>query len=127
MASSRCCDSDTLARALGWISLGIGAAELTMPGTIARWMGIEGPRSTGTLRAMGAREIGHGIDLLSHDDPAPGVHARLAGDGLDGVLMASAAARTRRPAGFAAVAAAVMGVVALDVWTAIRLRQRTAL
>lgn len=116
-------DPAGLARLLGVASLGIGLMELAMPGRIARWLGIDGRRSSGVLRALGAREVGHGIDLLTHRSPTAGVRARLAGDALDGALLANAGMRTRNPGGFATVAAAVLGVVALDLLTAARLRR----
>jgi hypothetical protein len=63
----------------------------------------------------------HGVDLLAHEDPTPGVYARVAGDGLDGVMLMAAARETRHPARFAGTTALVMGVVAMDLALAWRL------
>jgi hypothetical protein len=110
------------ARALGWVSLAIAAAELLAPRKVEGMLGIsKHPENTGILRVLGVRELGHGIDLLAHDDPAPGVWSRVAGDMLDGVLLAAAAKRTRRPGSFGAVTAMVLGVAAADVIVAGRL------
>jgi hypothetical protein len=102
-------------RELGWASVGIALAELLAPQKIQQMMGINPGRNTGLLRVLGVRELMSGIDLLSHRDPAPGVWSRIAGDALDGAIIAVAATKTRRPAGFAAVVAMVLGVVAWDV------------
>ena len=39
-------------------------------------MGVSNDRqTTGVLRVLGVRELMHGIDLLTHKDPAPGLWA----------------------------------------------------
>ena len=68
----------------------------------------------GIIRVLGVREICHGIQILGHRDPTPGVWSRLAGDILDGVVMAVAATKTTNPAGLATVAALVTPVVVAD-------------
>jgi hypothetical protein len=112
------------ARGLGWASLAIGLSEIFAPRPIEHAMGIGNGQQTGVLRVLGVRECMHGIDILSHRDPTPGIYARLAGDMLDGVLLAVAGKKTRRPGGFVGILAMVMGVVALDVLFAERLAQR---
>ena len=109
------------ARGLGWASIGIGLMEILAPKQIEKWMGISNDQNTGILRTLAVREISHGVDILSHDDPAPGVRARIAGDMLDGVLLALAAKRTRNMRGLMCVAAAVLPIVALDMIFAKRL------
>jgi hypothetical protein len=110
-----------VARCLGWASIGIGLAEIAMPGKVEQLLGVGDGQNTGVLRALGVREIGHGIDILSHPDPTPGVWGRVAGDVLDGVLMAMAGRRTRNPSGFATAAVMVLGIAALDLLCAKRL------
>ncbi len=78
-------------------------------------MGIGDGEISGIFRILGARELLHGFDLLAHDHPRAGIWGRVAGDMLDGVLLAVAFARSRRPTGFALVAAAVMPVVIADL------------
>lgn len=103
------------ARGLGLASIGIGLTELAAPRQIEKVMGIGNGEITGVLRVLGVREIMHGIDILTHRDPTPGVWSRVAGDALDGVLLGLAAKRARNPGGFAAICAAVLPVVLLDV------------
>jgi hypothetical protein len=110
-------------RGLGWTSLAIGLTEILAPRQLEQTMGIRrSQQNTGILRVLGVREMMHGFDLLTHRNPAPGIRARFAGDLLDGVLLGAAAARTRRPGGFMAIAAMVLPVVALDLLLKKRLR-----
>ncbi len=112
---------DQRARGLGWASIGIGVAELLAPRMMEKTLGIGNGQHTGVLRTLGVREIMHGVDLLTHLDPAPGIWARVAGDMLDGVLLGAAATRTRKPGRFVAVAASVLGIAAMDALLASRL------
>jgi len=86
------------ARGLGYASLAIGATEIAAPRQLERMMGIGNGQNTGILRVLGVREILHGIDILTHDDPLPGVAGRCAGDVLDSAVLAAAAKETRKPA-----------------------------
>jgi hypothetical protein len=68
----------------------------------------------------------HGVDILAHKDPTPGVWSRVFGDVLDGVLLGAAATRTKNPEGLAAVFAAVTPVVIADMIFAPRLSKDKA-
>jgi hypothetical protein len=104
---------------LGVASVAIGLTEILAPQLIQKAMGASNDRSTiGVLRVLGVRELMHGIDLLTHKDPAPGLWARVVGDVLDTALLGLAATRTQRPVGLAAVAAAVLPVVLADAFFA---------
>ena len=114
------------ARALGWASLAIGLTELAAPQAVQKMLGIDDtPQSRGVLRVLGAREICHGVGILSDSEPdgklAGAVWSRVAGDALDTALLAKAATKTKRPASFALVSAAVMGIGLLDMYYAQRL------
>jgi uncharacterized membrane protein len=102
-----------LARALGWFSIGLGLTEVTAPGTVARFAGINGNR--GVVRALGVREIAHGIGILSRRKPVGWLWSRVFGDLIDLAVLGKAAtlpdANKRR---VAAAAAAVTGVTLLD-------------
>ena len=78
-------------------------------------MGIGNGQNTGILRVLGVREICHGVDILSHRDPTPGLWARVFGDLLDGVVLAVAGTRSRNRGGFATICALVLPVVVLDL------------
>jgi hypothetical protein len=112
------------ARGLGWASIGIGLAELLIPRYIERGLGTGNGENAGLLRTLGVRELLHGVDILSHRDPTPGVYGRVAGDALDGALLGIAATRTRNPAGFTTILAMVLGIAVVDVLVAGRLAKR---
>lgn len=104
------------AQALGWFSIGLGVSEITLAGTVARIAGIDGNR--GLLRILGAREIAHGLGILSGRRPAAWVWSRVLGDAIDlAVLGRAAASPHANRSRVAAAAAAVAGVTALDIVT----------
>jgi hypothetical protein len=76
----------TLARAFGWFSIALGAAELLMPGPVSRGTGLHGRQSL--LRAYGVREIVTGIGLLTSRRPGLWMWARVVGDALDAGTLA---------------------------------------
>jgi fructose-specific phosphotransferase system IIC component len=108
-------------KVLGVASIAIGLTEILAPRKLEKAMGIGNGQTTGILRTLGVREISHGVDLLTHDDPAPGIFARVLGDMLDGVLLGLAARKSRNPSGMAAIFALVMPVVLADMIFAGRL------
>ena len=105
----------TKSTAFGLASLAVGITELAAPRQIEQTLGVGDGENTGILRVLGVRELMHGFDLLTHDNPAPGILGRVAGDLLDGVLLATAFAKSRRPAGWAVIAAAVAPLVIADM------------
>lgn len=117
---------DQLAVALGWFSIGLGFAELVMPDSVARLIGVRPDgRATSTLRALGAREIGHGVAILADPSSASRVWARVGGDMIDMAFIGAAMAddttdRTR----LGIATASVLGVGIADVLCAMRLDDR---
>lgn len=110
-----------LVKALAGASFGLGLAELAAPGTVAAVAGVDDTRvSRRIIRALGARECGHGAALLGGSDKL--VWTRVAGDVLDVALLgAGVAARApgRRRRG--AISALVLGGMgAVDVYAALR-------
>ncbi len=71
----------TLAPALGWFGIALGALELASPKTVARAIGTHNHSTV--VRAFGAREIGAGVAVLSRRKPASGLWMRVFGDVLD--------------------------------------------
>jgi hypothetical protein len=71
------------ARGLGVASLAIGLTELAAPRQLERLMGIPDGENTTVMRMMGLREVMHGVDILSHDDPTESVWRRVAGEVVD--------------------------------------------
>jgi hypothetical protein len=107
-------DGKTLAKGLGWFSLGLGLAEVVAPGKLARWLGMEG--SEPLLRAYGVREIGTGLGILSRREPTEWVWGRVAGDFLDLATLVPGLDHDNPNRKNVVIAmAAVAGVTVLDV------------
>jgi hypothetical protein len=102
---------DTVARGLGWFSIGLGLAEIFMPRSLARASGMQGRERL--LQLYGVREIAQGVGILMARDRTPWIWGRVAGDALDLATLATA-----RNAKAAAAMVAVAGVTAADVATA---------
>ena len=111
----------SLAIGLGWFSVGLGVAEVIAPRAMARLVGVtEGPRTVGLVRSMGAREVGHGIAILTRPDSAARVWARVAGDSVDLALLGSALNSTSHKRRTALATAAVLSVTVVDILCARR-------
>jgi uncharacterized membrane protein len=104
----------TLGRALGWLSIGLGAMQLLAPRAFARATGM--PDWHWLYRAIGVREVACGIALVTQPRSPVWRWARVAGDTMDvamlGAAMFSPASDRRRLAATAALAA---GITAMDV------------
>jgi hypothetical protein len=106
-------NTDRLARALGWFSIGLGLTELLAPRALTRWLGMEGSETL--VRAYGIREIGAGIMTLS-PDKGLGLQSRVAGDALDiATLLAGLRADNPKRDNVMIALATVVGVTLLDI------------
>ncbi len=105
-----------LGMVLGWFGVGIGVAELLMPGQFARAVGL--PGRVRLMQAMGVREVATGAGVLLRPGKPGWWWLRLAGDAIDLGLLAFASRDThsRRTAW---VAAGVTGVAVLELLAAL--------
>ncbi|AGA88658.1 hypothetical protein [Stutzerimonas stutzeri] len=103
----------TLARGLGWFSIGLGVVQLVAPRQVARFIGM--PGSDGLVRACGLREIATGVGILLADDPKPWIYGRIGGDALDLAGLGWSIEHGHEPANAAIAAGAVAGITALDL------------
>ena len=112
-------DARQVSRGLAWFGIGLGLIETFAPGAVARAAGLEDHE--GTIRAFGLREIASGVIVLAAREPEKWLWLRVAGDGLDGALLAQGM-RPGNPGQMRAVAAtlAVAPVVALDMIYSVR-------
>jgi len=111
----------TMATALGWFSLALGAAELLAPKAMAHWLGMR--HGAPILKVYGAREVAAGVGILALGNKAPGIWSRVAGDALDIATLVSVAIENpsrRRNVGIAF--AAVLGATAADIACGVLLR-----
>lgn len=111
-------DKDTLARFLGWFSVGLGTVQVAAPRLLAKAVGASGEgRSVTTMRAMGLRELTHGTGTLLRPRPTAWVWSRVGGDALDLALLGLVAARNPGRRGRTAFAIAnVLAVAVPDVY-----------
>lgn len=123
---SRSDDGERLAKALGVFSVGLGLTQVLAPQGVARAIGMEDhDDNRKTMRALGIREIATGVGLLSQERPTTFAWGRVAGDAMDLALLGRAS-RSERSDGrrLAAAAAAVAGVMLLDLIASQRLGRR---
>ncbi|MDB4960172.1 MAG: hypothetical protein JWP01_171 [Myxococcales bacterium] len=116
----------TLSKGLGWLSVGLGVAEMAAPAALARLIGVQPDRRTRTtLRLFGAREIAHAIGIFAKPRQPMPVWSRVLGDAIDLSFLAwamkSKRTNTERMVG---AVVAVLGVTVLDVFAGTSL-QRT--
>jgi uncharacterized membrane protein len=117
---------ESLADFLGVFSIGLGLAQVLAPEGMSKICGIrdaEGNRPV--MRALGMREISHGIAILSRQQPEKAVWSRVAGDALDLALLGKVMANPENSRGRALFATAnVLAVTALDVMAARQLSRQ---
>ena len=112
---------------LGIFSVGLGLAEFLAPKAMSRLVGIKHPdeRNVGTMRLMGLREIGHGVAILSNQQPAKAVWSRVAGDALDLALLGTVLRDEENDRGRTLFAVGnVLAVAALDLMVARQLSRQ---
>ena len=111
-------DSDKvmrLARGLGWFSLGLGLAEVLLPGLVAGLAGV--PKRKKLIRLLGFREVASGLAIFTQRRPAGALWSRVAGDAMDLALLSGSLLSSRSDGGRVLGAiATVGGVTALDVF-----------
>ena len=115
--------TDSLARNLGWFSLGLGLAQLLAPRQVARLVGVDDDSETeAVMRLVGLREIGSGVGLLMQAKPTPWLWARVGGDAMDLMLLSRALQSPESHRGRVLLAtAAVLGIAAADTMTSMRM------
>ncbi|HEY1233607.1 MAG TPA: SRPBCC family protein [Candidatus Binatia bacterium] len=104
----------TIARRLGWFSIGLGLMEVLAPKTLERFLGI---RHHGLLlRILGLREIASGVGIFTGRRPSSWLWARVGGDVIDIASLGMAFnSDTAKPANIGLACAAVAGVTLLDL------------
>lgn len=109
--------AERLTNFLGCFSIALGTAQLLSPRTVDRMIGIRDDR--GAMPMVGLREIACGIGILTQSRPAGWVWGRVAGDIMDLALLAKAFQSPRaRHDRLAIATASVVGITALDLFTA---------
>ena len=112
---------ESLANFLGMFSIGLGLAQVALPGVVARLCGVDhtDDRNRRVMRLLGMREISHGVAILSNQQPEKAVWSRVAGDALDLALLGKALSNPDNDRAATLFATAnVLAVTALDVMCA---------
>lgn len=110
------------AQGLGWVSVGLGLAQLAAPRRVAELVGVAPTdRNRNTILALGLRELAAGLTLLTRPRPARWMWARLVGDVVDMALLGRAYPQRTSAGRWAAVSAAVAGKTTVDALTAAQL------
>jgi len=117
---------ERIAQGLGWFSIGLGAAQVAAPGWLSKLIGVRDTDDARTLqRVVGVREVTAGLGIFASGQPAPWLWARVAGDVMDLALLGTAFSGRRVDRSRLAMAfGSVVGVTALDLYTALQLSQR---
>ncbi|MDP9022646.1 MAG: SRPBCC family protein [Actinomycetota bacterium] len=113
---------DRLPAALGWFSIGLGAAQVVAPAAVDRLVGITPTgRSRALMRGVGLQELSVGAGILASDRPDGWLWSRVAGDVthlmLLGAALRSPDSRRRR---VTMAIAAVAAVAAVDLIASVR-------
>jgi len=98
-----------LARALGWVSIGLGVLELVRPREVARSAGMVA--ADPLVRGYGVRELATGAALLASARAEPWLWARVAGDVVD--IATVSAGLLNRPQAVRRGAGALLTLVAV--------------
>jgi uncharacterized membrane protein len=107
------------ARALGYVSVGLGLAGLFAPRTLGQLIGMPGNETL--LRSVGARELASVAGLLTQQKTAPWLWSRVIGDAMDLALLGTGMRPSNPYRGRTAGAIlAVAAVTALDVAVSLR-------
>jgi uncharacterized membrane protein len=110
---------------LGWLSIGLGLAELVAPGRLGHRIGMRDDlASRRLLRAMGLREIATGVGILSSRRRWPWLWLRVGGDIVDlALIQRSRMMCTKERARLRMALGAIAGVAAVDAVVAQRSRR----
>lgn len=108
-------------RGLGWMSLGLGVAQLAAPDTVRRISGVDdSATSRAVVQLVGARELVHAAGLLTSRRKGIWAWTRVVGDAMDlaalGLAIAHRGGRRRRR--LVGVTGAIIGITVVDLLTA---------
>jgi uncharacterized membrane protein len=113
----------SMARGLGWASLGLGALQLSAPDVVRQMAGLDAsPAARVMVPLAGVREFLHTTTLLGDRMPERWLWTRVAGDAIDLTALGRAVSRRRgrRRRQVMTAVAAVAAITAVDVYATVR-------
>jgi hypothetical protein len=116
-------DGRSLARGLGWFSIGLGLVEVLAPSKVTRFLGVS-ERHAHLVQLYGLRELTSGIAIMAERTPKTGVVSRLPGDALDLATLGGFAKESSKPLNVVLAMGMVAGITALDAKCAGQLTAR---
>jgi uncharacterized membrane protein len=121
-------DVAAMAKALGWLGLGLGLAQVAMPRRVANLIGLPGDEDDQkVVRVVGLREIATGLGILAQARPTPWLWSRVGGDAMDlALLRAAMDSPWARKDRVTAATLAVLGVTAADLLCSTKLTAEPA-
>ena len=118
-------NDQAFSKALGWFSIGLGLAEVLAPRKVGKAAGLVNHSTL--LRALGVREILHGVSILNEPRSSRAVGSRVVGDAIDLAVLGSAfCSRGSNRVRLLAATAAVAGVTVADILCTERLVKKEA-
>jgi hypothetical protein len=105
--------------------VGLGLVEISAPGRLAKWLGVDGKTAKTVIGLFGARELLAGAMLLRGPAVSTNAWNRVVGDMVDLGALLIAAPRSSRPPAMAGAIGFVAGAAALDVYAARGLDRET--
>ena len=110
---------------LGYFSLALALVEVTAPGRLARWLGVDNRGAKNTILAFGLREALAGGALLRGPAVSTNVWSRVIGDVIDAGALGLAATKSNRKRAVAAAEAFVGAAFLVDLLAARALDRKT--
>lgn len=119
-------DYKKIGMGLGFFSIGLGLMEISAPGRLSRWLGVEGSTAKKVIGLFGARELLAGAMLLRGPAVSTNAWNRVIGDGMDAAALGLAFVRSNRKGPVAGALAFVATAAVADFLTAHGLDRETA-
>lgn len=119
-------DYKKLGFGLGLFSIGLGIAEVSAPGRLARWLGVDGKTASTMIGIFGARELLAGAMLLRGPAVSTNAWNRVLGDAMDLGALGLAFSRSSRKGAVAGALGFVAGATLIDVLAGRGLAKETA-
>jgi hypothetical protein len=107
-------DYKKLGLGLGVFSVGLGLVEISAPGRLAKWLGVDGKTAKTVIGLFGARELLAGAMLLRGPAVSTNAWNRVVGDAMDLGALGLAFSRSSRKGTVAGALGFVAGATLID-------------
>jgi len=115
----------TVSGSFGWLSWGLGLAELFTPHMLLDWLGVD-EEAAPIVRGYGLREIAAGVGILQNPVGPQFLWARVLGDVLDIATLGVALKKSKKPERVGLALGIVGAITLMDIAMSLRLTQISA-